>query len=118
MRSYEIVPGAVAEYPGRGRTGHDPYVTRYDRQREVRRARPRLRRRPSGVPVRRVSGQPPKHPIVWKYAGSRHLTGDEERQPPAARGQGLPGRPGDVTVVNPLTPGEPVRRNGYGRPRS
>jgi primary-amine oxidase len=115
-RSYEIVPGPTAKYPGRGYTGHDVYFTQYDKCEQYASNNPGDCGAGHGRSVDRwVDGQPLTHPVVWMNIGFHHVARDEDQQPMPVHWQGFSLVPRDVTAMNPLTPKELAGRNGRER---
>ncbi|MFE2261144.1 copper amine oxidase [Streptomyces griseosporeus] len=117
-RSYEIVQGATAKYPGRGFTRHDVYFTEYTPCEQFASNNPGCA---SGHPQsvdRFVDGQTLTRPVVWVNVGFHHVARDEDQQPMPVHWQGFSLAPRDVTAMNPLTPPALAGENGQPRPRS
>ncbi|MFD5714408.1 copper amine oxidase [Streptomyces pharetrae] len=111
-RSYELVPGATAKYPGRGFSKHDVYFTQYNKCEQYASGNPGC---PSGHPRsvdKWVSGQTLTNPVVWVNVGFHHIARDEDQQPMPVHWQGFSLAPRDVTAMNPLTPKELAGTNG------
>jgi len=112
-RSYEIVPGPSAKYPGRSYTKHDIYFTQYKKCEQF--ASDNLRNCGSGAGKsvdKWVNGETLKHPVVWVNVGFHHIARDEDQQPMPVHWQGFSLAPRDVTAMNPLTPAELADQNG------
>ncbi|MBG0851675.1 copper amine oxidase [Streptomyces spinoverrucosus] len=112
-RSYEIVPGASAKYPGRSYTKHDVYFTEYNKCEQF--ASDNLPNCGAGHGKsvdKWVNGQALKNPVVWVNVGFHHVARDEDQQPMPVHWQGLSVAPRDVTAMNPLTPAELADQNG------
>ncbi|MFD0317989.1 copper amine oxidase [Streptomyces flavalbus] len=112
-RSYEIVPGPSAKYPGRAYTRHDVYFTEYDKCEQF--ASDNLGACPAGhgrSVDKWVDGQQLKRPVVWVNVGFHHVARDEDQQPMPVHWQGFTLTPRDVTAMNPLTPAELADQNG------
>jgi primary-amine oxidase len=114
-RSYEIVQGATAKYPGRGFTRHDVYFTQYNACEQFASHNPGC---PGGHPQsvdRWVNGQTLTHPVAWVNVGFHHIARDEDQQPMPVHWQGFAVAPRDVTAMNPLTPSALAGQNGQPR---
>jgi primary-amine oxidase len=112
-RSYEIVPGASSQYPGRAYTKHDVYFTEYKKCEQFASDNLRNCGTGGGKSVDKwVNGQTLKHPIVWVNVGFHHVARDEDQQPMPVHWQGFSIAPRDVTAMNPLTPDELKNQNG------
>ncbi|WP_432043455.1 copper amine oxidase [Streptomyces cadmiisoli] len=113
-RSYEIVPGPSAKYPGRGYTKHDVYFTEYDKCEQFASDNLPDCGAGHGKSVDKwVDGQVLEHPVVWVNIGFHHIARDEDQQPMPVHWQGLSIAPRDVTAMNPLTPAELADQNGH-----
>jgi primary-amine oxidase len=111
-RSYELVPGPTAKYPGRGFTKHDVYFTQYNKCEQYASGNPSC---PDGHPTtvdKWVNGQTLTNPVVWVNVGFHHIARDEDQQPMPVHWQGFSIAPRDVTAMNPLTPKELAGTNG------
>jgi primary-amine oxidase len=111
-RSYELVPGPTAKYPGRGFTKHDVYFTQYNKCEQYASGNPHC---PDGHPTtvdKWVNGQTLTNPVVWVNIGFHHIARDEDQQPMPVHWQGFSIAPRDVTAMNPLTPKELAGTNG------
>jgi primary-amine oxidase len=112
-RSYEIVQGPTAKYPGRGFTQHDVYFTEYDPCEQFASGNPLDCGTGHGTSVDTwVNGQTLTHPIVWVNVGFHHVARDEDQQPMPVHWQGFSIAPRDVTAMNPLTPAALAGQNG------
>ncbi|MHB9858234.1 copper amine oxidase [Streptomyces sp. YIM S03343] len=115
-RSYEIVQGATAKYPGRGFTRHDVYFTEYNKCEQYASGNPLDCGAGHGRSVDTwVNGQTLTHPVVWVNVGFHHIARDEDQQPMPVHWQGFSIAPRDVTAMNPLTPAELASQNGHWR---
>ncbi|MFB8776253.1 copper amine oxidase [Streptomyces broussonetiae] len=113
-RSYEIVPGPSAKYPGRGYTRHDVYFTEYNKCEQF--ASDNLPDCGAGhgrSVDKWVGGQQLKRPVVWVNIGYHHIARDEDQQPMPVHWQGFSLAPRDVTAMNPLTPEQLADQNGH-----
>ncbi|OIJ63059.1 copper amine oxidase [Streptomyces mangrovisoli] len=113
-RSYEIVPGPTAKYPGRPFTKHDVYFTQYNKCEQYASGNPLNCGTGHGTSVDKwVNGQTLTHPVVWVNVGFHHIARDEDQQPMPVHWQGFAIAPRDVTAMNPLTPAELADQNGH-----
>ncbi|MFI2432805.1 copper amine oxidase [Streptomyces sp. NPDC018693] len=112
-RSYEIVPGVSAKYPGRPFTRHDVYFTQYDKCEQYANNNPLNCGPGHGNSVDKwVDGQTLTHPVVWVNVGFHHIARDEDQQPMPVHWQGFAIAPRDLTAMNPLTPPALAGQNG------
>jgi primary-amine oxidase len=111
-RSYEIVPGATAKYPGRGYTRHDVYFTQYDKCELFASHNPGCASSHPKSVDKWVNGQTLTHPVAWVNIGFHHIARDEDQQPMPIHWQGFSIAPRDVTAMNPLTPAALADQNG------
>ncbi|MFJ7158983.1 copper amine oxidase [Streptomyces sp. NPDC101118] len=112
-RSYEIVPGATAKYPGRPYTRHDVYFTEYKACEQFATHNIRNCGPGAGKSVDTwVNGETLKNPIAWVNIGFHHVARDEDQQPMPVHWQGFQLSPRDVTAMNPLTPSALTGQNG------
>ncbi|WP_432156287.1 MULTISPECIES: copper amine oxidase [unclassified Streptomyces] len=112
-RSYEIVPGAGAAYPGRPFTRHDVYFTEYNGCEQYASRNPLDCGAGHGDSVDTwVDGQTLTHPVAWVNVGFHHIARDEDQQPMPVHWQGFAIAPRDVTAMNPLTPPALAGQNG------
>ena len=113
-RSYEIVQGPTAKYPGHGFTKHDVYFTEYNKCEQYASGNPLNCGAGHGKSVDTwVNGQTLTHPIVWVNVGFHHIARDEDQQPMPVHWQGFSIAPRDVTAMNPLTPAALAGQNGH-----
>ncbi|MFD7875036.1 copper amine oxidase [Streptomyces sp. NPDC059766] len=118
-RSYELVPGPTAKYPGRAFTKHDVYFTEYNKCEQYASNNPLNCGAGHGKSVDTwVNGQTLTHPVVWVNVGFHHIARDEDQQPMPVHWQGFSIAPRDVTAMNPLTPAALAGQNGQVEPRS
>jgi primary-amine oxidase len=112
-RSYELVPGPTAKYPGRAFTKHDVYFTEYKKCEQYASDNPHHCGTGTGKSVDKwVDGQTLTRPVVWMNIGFHHVARDEDQQPMPVHWQGFTIAPRDVTAMNPLTPKELADQNG------
>jgi primary-amine oxidase len=115
-RSYELVPGPTAKYPGRSFTRHDVYFTQYAACERYASNNLGNCGAGHGKSVDKwVDGQTLTHPVVWANVGFHHVARDEDQQPMPVHWQGLSLVPRDVTAMNPLTPADLRDHNGQPR---
>ena len=113
-RSYEIVQGPTAKYPGHGFTKHDVFFTEYNKCEQYASGNPLNCGAGHGKSVDTwVNGQTLTHPIVWVNVGFHHIARDEDQQPMPVHWQGFSIAPRDVTAMNPLTPAALAGQNGH-----
>lgn len=117
-RSYEIVPGATAKYPGRSFTKHDLYFTDYKKCEQFASQNPANCATTGRSVDKFVNGQALTRPVVWMNVGFHHIARDEDQQPMPIHWQGFSIAPRDVTAMNPLTPADLAGQNGHQNPRS
>jgi len=112
-RSYELVPGPTAKYPGRAFTKHDVYFTEYKKCEQYASENPYDCGPGGGRSVDKwVNGQTLTRPVVWMNIGFHHIARDEDQQPMPVHWQGFSIAPRDVTAMTPLTPKELAGQNG------